>query len=151
MGILDFLKKKDNPNKSLITITENASLCPLPINKKGTDMTQYWIFCDQLRREVLYGNQFDLLVCDRSIVDSIAYGSFLGFKEICEAKYQLAKTFMHTYTKIYFKSTDKNDWWYADGVRDHKDLQYRLDVEQYMLAIYKRLLDDGCEFEFEVI
>jgi thymidylate kinase len=142
--------KIKNPNKSLYTLMENASLCPLPINQKGTELTQFWIFSDQLRREIELQCRFDIVICDRTIVDSIAYGKFLGYDDICESKFNLAKHFINTYDMIYFKTIEKNDYFFKDGVRDGDDKNYRKKVEEIMYDLYQRLLKEGCDFKFEV-
>jgi len=142
--------KKDNTDKTVGIIAETARRCPLPINKDSTEMSQLWIFAEQMKFEIEYCEWYDIVICDRSIIDSIAYTYVGGYYELANRKLETAKSFMNTYDKIIFKTIKSNNYIYDDGIRDSKDLDYRKKIEDKMLELYQKLLKDY-DFEFEVI
>ena len=58
---------------SVDLVKEVARACPLPINRDTTDAAQNWILHTQVAREIELANGYDLIVCDRSVVDNYAY------------------------------------------------------------------------------
>lgn len=138
------------PSKRIINLNENAAHCPLPINKGTTIESQQWIFCDQLSKEIDLTSKYDLLVCDRTICDSIAYSRATALStnnsnlmDFSYTQLEFAKTFIHTYDIILFKKIGENNYWYDDGVRDISDLEYRQSVENELIWTYNQLIDSG--------
>ncbi len=137
-------------DKRIINLNENAAHSPLPINKTTTVESQQWIFCDQLSKEIALTSKYDLLICDRTICDSIAYSRATGkatgrndLTEFADYQYQFAKTFIRSYDAIIFKTIEHNNHWHEDGVRDAKDLQYRMMVQEELKKVYDDLIIDG--------
>jgi len=62
--------------KNATMVTEVARKCPLPINEKGSINSQLWIMSAQIAEEVEADHKFTHVVCDRSILDSFAYGIY---------------------------------------------------------------------------
>jgi predicted ATPase len=58
---------------SVDLVKEVARSCPLPINRETTDAAQNWILHTQVSREIELTAAFDVIVCDRSVVDNYAY------------------------------------------------------------------------------
>ena len=54
-------------------VKEVARGCPLPINRETTDAAQNWILHTQVAREIELSAAYDVIVCDRSVVDNYAY------------------------------------------------------------------------------
>ena len=58
---------------SVDLVKEVARACPLPINRDTTDAAQNWILHSQVAREIELAGAYDMIVCDRSVVDNYAY------------------------------------------------------------------------------
>ena len=132
--------KMAHPEYTIGMIMENAKDCPFDINKGGNIYTQYWIFCNQVQRELYLQDKYDLVICDRSVVDSIAYGSVvLGNIQFTDSLIYLASQYVHTYKEIIFRSIKTNDYWYDDNFRQANDQKFRQDVEDELLRIYDEI------------
>ncbi|HPF71729.1 MAG TPA: ATP-binding protein [Candidatus Krumholzibacteria bacterium] len=58
---------------SVDLVKEVARGCPLPINRETTDAAQNWILHTQVAREIELGAAYEVIVCDRAVVDNYAY------------------------------------------------------------------------------
>lgn len=130
------LLARENPNKHIGLLTEIASECPWPINKKATELSQYWIFTRQMSREIEMMRHYDLIVCDRSIVDSIAYTAVMGFDALAIAMRRLAQPYIQHYREIIFRTAERNPYWCDNGARESTDARFRQDVEDELRRIY---------------
>jgi hypothetical protein len=54
-------------------VKEVARVCPLPINKDTTLEAQSWILHTQIAKEVQAAFRYEVVVCDRSVLDNYAY------------------------------------------------------------------------------
>jgi predicted ATPase len=54
-------------------VKEVARGCPLPINRDTTLEAQAWILHTQIAHEILAANQYQAVICDRSVLDNYAY------------------------------------------------------------------------------
>jgi GTPase SAR1 family protein len=54
-------------------VKEVARRCPLPINRDTTLEAQAWILHSQIADEIASGSQYEVVVCDRSVLDNYAY------------------------------------------------------------------------------
>ncbi len=54
-------------------VGEIARRCPLPINKKTTVDAQGWILHTQAAEEIIATARYDLVICDRSVLDNFVY------------------------------------------------------------------------------
>lgn len=124
-------------NKEIGILSEIPRKCPFPINQSGTIKTQLWIFSTHLKEEMEKEKIYDILVCDRTVVDYLAYCYFID-KQLYEYLFNLCKLHINTYAKIYFKTIKKNNYFYDDGVRD-MDSEYRQNIENKMLDDYYKL------------
>lgn len=132
--------KTELPKKRIGIITEVAGECPLPINKDGSEDSQLWMFAEQIRRELEAMRHYDLIVCDRTPADMIAYTWCLGFEAQALAMIKIAGPHMSRhYQQIIFRTCDKNHYCFADGIRD-TDLTFRSAVESELQSTYRRLL-----------
>lgn len=64
------LKKRD---LSVEMVKEVARSCPLPINQETTLPAQSWILHTQIAREIEASERYEIVVCDRSVLDNYAY------------------------------------------------------------------------------
>jgi len=142
--------KLHNPENSITILTENAKNSPFKINKETSFESQLWIFSNQMQSELFFQANYDILICDRTIVDSIAYTMTAGLNDLANSMMNLAKDYICTYEYIIFKTIKNNDFLMKDGIRDHNDLQFRQDVENHLLNLYKILQKDK-KINFEVI
>jgi len=81
------------------------------------------------------------LICDRSIIDSLAYSQVLGYIDLVNSLFPIARYHLSTYTKIYFLLSDTHNFLIDDGVRD-LDLEFRKKVEDELLNFYRELGKD---------
>ena len=58
---------------SLDVVNEVARRCPLPINRETTFAAQAWILHTQIAEEVVAASRYDLVICDRSVLDNFVY------------------------------------------------------------------------------
>ncbi len=58
---------------SVDLVKEVARRCPLPINRDTTNDAQQWILHRQIAEEIELEPAFDVVVCDRAIIDNYAY------------------------------------------------------------------------------
>lgn len=54
-------------------VKEVARRCPLPINEETTPDAQAWILHTQIAEELAAATIYDVVVCDRSVLDNYAY------------------------------------------------------------------------------
>ncbi len=58
---------------SLDVVGEIARRCPLPINRNTTLAAQAWILHTQIAEEILAGARYEVVICDRSVLDNFVY------------------------------------------------------------------------------
>ena len=139
-------------DKKVSIIMENAADCPLPINKEGSEQTQLWMFSSMMSREIEMSTKYDIVVCDRTVCDSIAYSISNGFEDLAEAQLRVAAKHVESYDAIIFKTIENNNWWFKDGLRDINDSDWRFSVEKILRGIYDRLIDEfDCKLNITVI
>jgi len=54
-------------------VKEVARACPLPINQDTTIEAQAWILHTQIAEELAAASRYQVVVCDRSVLDNYAY------------------------------------------------------------------------------
>lgn len=137
--------KMNNQNKEVGMILEVARRCPFKILSKNNDKpskeAQLWIFSEQITAELMMSKVYDIVVSDRSIIDTIAYTIVFGYKNLADSMLGIAWEHIHIYSEIYFKSIQKNDYLQDDGTRSlDKDLRKQVEIE--MLEIYRYMSDN---------
>jgi thymidylate kinase len=58
---------------SVDLVKEVARRCPLPINRDTTQDAQQWILHTQIAEEISLATDYDIIVCDRAVLDNYAY------------------------------------------------------------------------------
>ena len=58
---------------SLDVVAEVARRSPLPINRETTLAAQGWILHTQIAEEILASARYDVVICDRSVLDNFVY------------------------------------------------------------------------------
>ncbi len=69
-GLAARLKVRDI---SLDVVGEIARRCPLPINRDTTLAAQGWILHTQIAEEILASARYEVVICDRSVLDNFVY------------------------------------------------------------------------------
>lgn len=69
-GLAARLKRSD---VSLDVVGEVARRCPLPINRETTLDAQSWILHTQIAEEIVASTRYDMVICDRSVLDNFVY------------------------------------------------------------------------------
>jgi predicted ATPase len=135
--------KVNYPEKTVITLTEQASLAPFPLNKKATKQGQAWIFHSHIAKELELLSKFDLVVSDRCAVDMIAYCRYLKFDDLAESMFATVQHHLPVYREIHLKFLAQNQFWFNDGLRESEDSKFREEIEEILLGVYLEL---GLEF-----
>lgn len=135
--------KEANPGLRVGMAPELARICPFPLNDNMTEASQTWMFHTQIKMELEYEKINDILVCDRTVLDGLAYATYGGFFNFVTDHIQCAVKWFKSYDKVFwirpkghdlqfdeFRSTNADfqvavDQYFKDMVEDH-----RLDVDQ---------------------
>lgn len=136
-------QKRKNPNASVRLLCDLEADCPYPINHDTTEQSQLWIFSNQIRAELFALSRFDILVTDRTVVDTIAYTYCAGFQELACAMLGLAQQHVGLYNEINFRQIKNNPFCYPDGIRETDDFAFRLQVECTLKEMYSELESEG--------
>jgi thymidylate kinase len=132
--------KEQYPGLRVEHYSENVAWCPYPVNMNMTEESQLWIFTNQIQAELKLLTLFDIIVSDRTVVDSIAYAMVMGFNELADSMMTLARHHVYRYSEIYFMTIKNNNHHHADGLRD-EDPSFRAKVEEALFQLYRQL---GC-------
>ena len=120
--------------------TEVARRCPLPINRGGSFRGQLWIVVTQIKEEIEAEKDYDVIVCDRSVLDSYAYTEYVAPQD-AQNVWPLVKEHIKTYDFL-FKTPIINDYMVKDGVRD-VDTKFQTDMDVLMNRL---LAENGITF-----
>ncbi|MFN2325041.1 MAG: AAA family ATPase [Gemmatimonadales bacterium] len=80
---------------SVDIVKEVARACPLPINRETTVEAQAWILHTQIAEELAAEARYQVVVCDRSVLDNYAYLVYRGGRS--PAYDGLVRDWMKTY------------------------------------------------------
>ena len=136
---LSYEMKMKHHDKNIEVFMENAKHSPLPINLNSTQESQLWIFTNQIQQEIYLSSKADILILDRTCIDSIAYTRHRGFTNLAKRKLELAKYHIHSYDTIYFKTIKNNDYCFEDKTRIHDNNNFRQTIEDMLLEYYEIL------------
>ena len=129
------LEYKKTTSFNLYVLQEVARRSPFNINKSASKSAQLWIFAEQLRQELELSLRYDLIICDRTVLDTLAYCKYLGYDDMVDQLKEVAFEHLTTYDKIIYSPIDDN-YFIEDGVRD-MDKTFRNSVDTYLLELYK--------------
>lgn len=124
-------------NKTIHTLMENAKESPYKINKQTSEQSQLWIFSNQMSKEMELQAKYDILICDRTIVDAVSYSKTMNFDNMVSSMKDFCKYYINTYDMILFRHTKNNPYHFSDGNRDADDNIYRLNMEENLLSLYE--------------
>jgi len=130
------------PTKTVGTLTNNPINYSLLINKKATVELQLQVFREQLSEETEMANRFDILVCDRSIFDIVAYTWWLDSKAGFIV-FNLAIKIADTYDTIYFKRLKNNNYLFNNELRYTTDIKFREYIDARLEYIFLMIKEMG--------
>lgn len=119
---------------SVVVCDELARECPLTINQGAGSLTQYWIIGAQMKREIKLMTKYDYVISDRTVFDTVAYGTYLGVISPSwgEALSDYVKT---SYESIFVLDPFEFDYHISDGIRD-MDIDFRFNIHQCIVDLY---------------
>lgn len=119
--------KQQHITPRITTITEVARMCPYSINQHTSQKAQLWIFHTQLKSELEAMYQYDFIICDRTILDSLVYAECAGLSDVVDACMPSALMWLENYTELlWFRPYQ--DRLVADGFRD-TDPKFQREVD----------------------
>ena len=124
---------------SVDIVKEVARRCPLPLNRDTTLAAQQWILHQQIADELAATEQFEAVVCDRSVLDNYAY-LVLGAGRRDELEPMVAE-WMRTYDGLYKVPILHAPTW--DGTRDLSE-EFQGDIDRQIDELLVRF-GVGCE------
>jgi len=130
--------KLSHPDKKVGILYDFNRFAP-KFNLNGDEDSQRWIFQNRLIEEDKMIKRYPILVCDRTIFDSIAYSYYLTLYALAKEQTEIAKTRLNFYDTIIFKTIKNNDYLFDNKCRDTKNLTFRSDIEEILLKVYKDL------------
>ena len=71
----------------LLGLGLGVALLASPVYAKHKDKpkeTQLWMFTNRIQMEISLLTKFDILICDRTIFDTIAYTRYFGFDKLAD-------------------------------------------------------------------
>lgn len=121
-------------------IQEVARSCPFPINAGMTTETMLWIFFEHMRKELEAMKSHDIVISDRTVFDSFAYGENAGLKinespAIAYKEIALNQLFK-SYHQVFWLRPDMDIT--PDGTRS-TDIEFQKNVD----AVFEKYLKDA--------
>jgi hypothetical protein len=131
-----------HPDKRVGIVREVARDCPYPVvslgNSQPDPVSQQWIFHQQAAAELSARARYDIVICDRTICDCIAYTLAGGLLDLAASFLRLARWHVEIYHRVYFRRARFDMPPEDDGFRN-LDNDFRLRVEGCLLEVYHRL------------
>jgi thymidylate kinase len=118
--------------KNVKLINETARSCPFALNHQFNAYGAMWIIHMHIVKELeAMSRNADIIICDRSPMDSIMYALATGCTVGQQMKnlYKMSEDWMETYDKIYYVRPDGNDA-IPDGIRS-TDETFRKKIEDH--------------------
>lgn len=128
--------KSQNPKLNINLLPDVARFCPFPINEITKIESQMWIYHKQMVMELEQSIRSDILICDRTILDNLAYTRNasltrdVAFELIINNNIKQAIEWLKTYDQIYFLRPTHELM--SDGVRSN-NLKFREEIDLILL------------------
>jgi hypothetical protein len=114
-------------------IKEVARRCPYTINKDTSAEAQLWIFTTQMAEELAAIRRAEVVICDRTVLDGLAYSEAAGFTDVVDACLPMALMWMERYSEVYWFRPVKGRL-VDDGFRD-TDPKFQAEIDG-ILAVW---------------
>ncbi len=135
--------------KNVVVVDEQARMCPFPINAKGTLDTQLWMISRQILDELERQDKFDVVICDRTLVDFYCYGMYsLEVNNPSEAHILrqfwagMKSHISNKYSLVLIPDPQIFQFQINDGVRD-MGIEFRESIHHRILAAYSEINVDA--------
>ncbi len=133
--------KREFPQAEVGIVCETARLCPYPVvgrdNPRPVTAAQRWIFAAQQQAELSAAARYDIVVCDRTVVDCIAYTLAGGLDLLARSMMEYAPHHVADYHEVRLCRMDARQA--ADDGFRALDESFRKRVEDSLIEIYHRL------------
>lgn len=133
--------KRRYPERSVYALADIEAFRRRELNERMTEESQALLFAKKIEMDLEAMAAHDIIVTDRTLVDIVAYTFVAGFHSLATGMLPYAEYHVQYYDEIIFKKIEFNPHWHNDGIREHKDKQFRQNVEDTLLSLYKQLLD----------
>ena len=138
--------KAQFPGENVWLVPEIVRECPYPVNKDTSEIAQQWLWHMQFVRELEAQGRAEIVICDRTVLDSLAYAEFAGFITHAHDRIWDAVNWMETYDTVYFLRPDSTSPIADDGFRStDRDFQMAIDqilarwVMEYPIKVIERI------------
>ena len=121
--------KKNYPSKRVGIVGEVVRTCPVQKEKNPVTF-QMWVFYSQIICEIEVALRNNILICDRTVLDSLAYSLVDGLPEMVDLYLPIAVKWMQTYGQIYFLRPNGQPI-VDDGVR-YTDLAGQAEIDSIL-------------------
>ena len=108
-------------------LSEVARICPFSVNEDTSREAQAWIFHKQMITEIEMFSRNENLICDRTVIDSLAYSMRAGFQDQVDIYLDMALDWMDTYDVIYWARPDGRA--VADDGFRSQDLNFQREID----------------------
>ena len=133
--------KEAHPDKEVAVMPELARRCPFPVNEEMTELSQRWILCKQMLSEIDLAFYNHIVVCDRTVIDPLAYAVYAGFFDFVASSIQTAVDWFSTYDKVFWIRPNGHDLIFDNFRSVNADFQVAVDqhikeiIDQYNLPV----------------
>lgn len=111
------LAKSLGRHENVKVVSGIARSCPFGINQETTEDSQRWIYHKHMLAELRAAAAAEIVICDRTVLDSLVYAAVAGLKDVVDDYLPAALRWMGTYDEIYWlRPVDGR--LVADGRRD---------------------------------
>lgn len=118
------------PNVGILV--ETARGCPYPINRETGVLSQEWLTINQTLSEHNMARSSPILVCDRTVLDAMAYTLYAGLDKLYHALLPYARHHAKSYRMLFLKPAEGNSFHADDGFRD-QDEEFRSGIDRIMV------------------
>lgn len=101
----------------VVVVTGIARSCPFGINQEVSEEAQRWIYHRHMLTEIEAEARAELVVCDRTAVDSLVYAQVGGLDRVVDNYLPAALDWMRTYEQLFW-FRPVSGWLVSDGIRD---------------------------------
>ena len=124
------------PTRRIGILVDVEAGCPYPINQVSDERANEWIFFTRMSRELQLIPNHDLIITDRTVMDTVAYALAGGYRTLADQLFYIAERHMKHYQSIRFLTTRNFPYHYPDGVRD-TDSGFRETIEGILMSFYQ--------------
>lgn len=127
--------KKTKPNLKIGIVNELARECPFPIHDNQNIDSVFWLLTSQIKAELEAATKYDIVICDRSVFDCIAYTHVASPQINTKTIIRMASLhhFRHYHPIIYHSVC--NNKICSDGFRN-EDSVFRSRVDYALKALF---------------